>query len=154
MSLSAMLCATSFVLAPIAGRSSAGAMLEQSGFTQEFHVPQLPPERPPKRAILVRDPFASPDEPGPAAAAPLQSPDGIVGMRVVQGQSTGIAVPFGGTTVRAIVTGGSARALIETNGRTQIVSSGDPLLGSTIVSIDSEGIRLSNGRRIHLSVSP
>ena len=66
----------------------------------------------------------------------------------------GIAVPFGTTIVRAIVTGGTApRALVETGGRTQIVSIGDNLDGSTVTEIDPTGIRLANGTKFRIEAS-
>lgn len=153
LTLSAMLCAIPVFLAPLAGRSSFELASEQAAFNARFNAPQLPPAWNDSPVSIERDPFIADIQETPP-------PDSsVAGMQVVQGQSMGFVLPanrvasgapnqgaaFGLPTVRAIVTGLSAHALIEENARARVVGVGDVVAGSPIAAIEAGGIRLKNG---------
>lgn len=159
---SALFCAVPLCLAPLAGRSSFELAGEQAAFNARFSAPQLQSIWSDKPVTVSRDPFV-PEAQGSAAEAAYPTSGGVVGMQVTQGDSMGFAVPvnrgagttlagaIGPLTVTATVTGPSARALVNDGGRVRVVGIGDPLSGSTVVSIDGSGVRLRNGILLPLS---
>lgn len=151
LSASALLCTSCLLLLPIAARSSRAVFSERSGAGRDLAALQLRAAAPVTVPHLRRDPFAA-DRGASATDSAQMAPSPIVGMRVVQGESTGYAVPAaGGTILRAIVRGsGGARALVESSGRATIVSAGDTLGDSRIVRIDADGVRLANGTQLRV----
>ena len=161
LTFSAMLCALPAFLAPLAARSSFEISAERAVFNTRLITPRVPVAWNPRPIAIGRDPFipddrqdAAPDNANPA----LPRAGGVVGMRVVQGQSIGFPLPsnrdvsgmslqdaaFGVPTVRAIVMGTSARALVEENGRTRVIGVGDFIAGSRVTAIDRSGVHLKN----------
>ena len=159
--LSAMLCAIPSSLAPLVARSSFELSAERAAFNARFIVPSIPVAWNPRPVAIGRDPFIPDDRQDDAsdnANPALPGAGGIVGMQVVQGQSIGFPLPsnrdlsgmslqdaaFGVPTVRAVVIGTSARALIEENGRARIIGVGDFIAGSRVIAIDRAGVHLKN----------
>lgn len=132
LTLSAMLCAAALMLAPLAGRTSFEIAGEYEAFNARFANLQPPQARNDHPVAITRDPFASART--QAAARPA-----------MHGQTAGIA------SVRAVVTGTSARALVEINGVTRVVACGDMLVGSRVIAIDAAGVRLQNGTVLPLT---
>ncbi|HZT11829.1 MAG TPA: hypothetical protein VFA29_03455 [Candidatus Baltobacteraceae bacterium] len=154
LSTSALLCASSLLLLPIAARSSRPAFRQPAAAAQEYAALQMQPAARVLVPQLRRDPFAA-DRGFPTvnSAAPAGNGMSIVGMRVVQGESTGYSLPgsSSGTVLRAVVRGSDgARALVEVGGRTAIVSAGDKLGNSRIVRIDAGGVRLADGTQLRV----
>lgn len=153
---SALLCAIPLCLAPLAGQSSFELASEQAAFNARFSAPSLETVWNDKPVDVSRDPFMP--EHGHNVAL-LPEPPGIVGMHVMQGAATGFVLPANrgaaGTpvqdgspipsTVTAIVTGPSARALLDDGAHVRVVSVGDALAGSRIIAIDPSGVHLQNG---------
>lgn len=148
--IAAALCAVPVLLVPIAARSSRSFVSGDSLPSGTFTHAALPIAGPVPAVRIERDPFAG-DPPEPSVPASSVTNSTIVGMRVVQGQSTGIAVPQA-AAVRAIATGANGtRALVEEGGETRIVSAGDIIDGSRIVEITAGAVVLSNGVRLQLA---
>jgi hypothetical protein len=126
-------CSVPLLLAPLAGRSAFEVRGERDVLVQRFQETPLSPVPANASVTIDRDPFIADNPPGD-----------VVGMHVIRGASTGIALP-GVPIVRAIVSGTSPRALIDENGHARVVQTGDPIAGSKIVSIRGDGIVLQNG---------
>lgn len=148
MRISAVACASACLLAPLAGRSSGGPNGASGGAEVRLRPPLLPAEATPAPVEVTRDPFEV------GAFRKIESNDaaGISPLTLTLPPNAGAAgVPFGGLpvfgapTLRAIVTGASARALIEDAGTVRVVAVGDALAGSQIVSIGAGGVRLRSG---------
>lgn len=138
----AMLCSIPAVLMPLAGRSSFETQTQRERFAQRFGVEQPPPVRGGyMRLAIARDPFALPQH--------TPSRD-VTGLRVVQGESTGIRIPGAAVRVTAIVKGADARALVEENGSVRVVRAGDVLAGSIVRVVLPSGLRLANGAFISI----
>lgn len=139
---SALLCAVPICLAPLAGRSSLELASEHAAFYARFSAPRFEAEQHAPPITSVRDPFV-PDVRSTGVPPPRT---GIVGMHVTQGQ------PIGGLpVVTAVVTGASARALVDDGAQVHVVAVGDALAGSRVTSIDASGVRLQNGIFVPLS---
>lgn len=156
--LSTTLCVLSALLAPIAGLSSMQPMIGHSVSGEELTLSTLPEPDTMRPLRIRRDPFVA--DPGAdsrtaPSAQPAQNGDNLIGMRVVQGDPTGITLPPNAgvwARISAIVSGGgSSRALVEENGQTRVVGVGDMLEGSKVVAIDASGLRLENGVRLVLN---
>lgn len=112
-----------------------------------------PPARPDAAAAPLdpvapaRDPFVprieEPDDgpPPPRPAAPA-----------LPALPNGAATPAA-PRLLAVVTGPRPRALIDEQGRARLVGFGDQLAGARITTIDADGVRLDDGRRLTLSVA-
>jgi hypothetical protein len=151
--LSAALCTFSVLLIPIAGRSSLELPVERATGDTRLTIPSIEDATPEPAIVIARDPFAGNHLRVQQAAGQMQAigSNGVVGLRVVQGQPTGITLPDARDVVRAVVSGATgAHALVEEGDHTKVVSVGDNLAGSTIVGIDAHGIRLRNGTRLPL----
>lgn len=144
---SALLCAGGGILIPLAAQSSFEAGAGRGRFVQRFAVDawQPPHVRAYPAPSIIRDPFALPR--GTAA-------HDVSGMHVVQGASTGIAIPASSVRVSAIVTGDDTRALVEENGAVRVVRAGDKLAGSLVRDIGPTGVRLRNGTLIGIEREP
>lgn len=139
---SALCCAVSLCLAPIAGRSSFELAGERAAFNSRFTTPTLQPIWTPKPVSVARDPFM------PEA-----------GMQVTQGDPLGFALPpnrgaagtplqggaFETPRVTAVVTGALPRALIDDGTQVRVVAVGDMLAGSRVIAIDQSGVHLQTG---------
>lgn len=151
---SASLCTLSVLLVPVAGRSSIELPSERRASDMRLPLPQIENATPQPAIVIRRDPFAgNRTEPrgSNAAEAVRAGSNGVVGLQVVQGHSTGIELPGERDVVRAVVSGSAGvRALVEDGDRARVVSIGDPLAGSTITSIDAHGIGLRNGAHLPL----
>lgn len=157
LQISAALCATSLLLVPLAGRSAFEVQAERQTFDRRFAGTDAPVKLKEPALAVSRDPFEAGD--GGARRPVLESgaavTSGIVGMHVVRGESTGIALPPSeGIVVRAIVSGAAPRALVESGGATRIVAPGDALAGSTVLSIGRAGIRLKSGVTLSIAEQP
>ena len=148
MRISAVACASACLLAPLAGRPSGGPNGRSGGPEVRLRPPLLPAEATPAPVEVVRDPFeveaSRKNWPQDAAAiSPLTftlPPNaGAAGVPI------GELSDFGAPTLRAIVTGASARALLEDAGSVRVVAVGDALAGSQVVSIGVGGVRLRSG---------
>lgn len=109
------------------------------------------PQAPPPAAVLPQgDAFAPrvtvdddrhpiappPPPPAPRAAAAIPVPRALAPARVT-----------------AIATGIVPTALVDDGGALRLVSAGEALEGSTIVTIDEDGVRLADGRRLLLEAA-
>lgn len=155
--VSAALCATSLLLVPLAGRSAFEVRAERQTFDQRFAGPDAPVRFKEPALAVSRDPFEADQAVArrPLLESGTSFSSGIVGMHVVRGESTGIALPpGGGIVVRAIVSGAAPRALVEAGGATRIVAPGEALAGSTVLSIGTSGIRLKSGATLSIAERP
>jgi hypothetical protein len=129
--LSATLCAAPLILAPIAGRPSFQDVAKDAATDTRLDLPSLPLAWTPAPVVLKRDPFASAASASSTVASAVTARPDIV-------------------EVRAIVTGTTPRALVESAGILRIVSAGASLQGSVVVRIDAAGIHLKNGAMLAL----
>lgn len=130
--LSAVLCAISLLLAPLAGRSALELRAERAIFTERLNPPDLHVDD--KKFVAVnRDPFA----------APVQHSEPVVATPPASSTSGPLVASTIG--VLAIVSGREERALVDEGGRARVVQPGDTIAGARILSIDAVGIHLDNG---------
>ncbi len=165
--LSAALCTIALLLMPLAARSAFAPNVPTGFRPNALRVAAVATAAKLPSIVVTRDPFVadkSDSQTLATASAPAQAP-AIVGLRVTQGESMGFALPPNqgagqgfpnalgpqSTIVRAVVTGASARALIEENGDSRIVSIGDAVAGSRVVRIDRTGIGLADGSMVPLA---
>lgn len=146
---SALLCAIPLCLAPLAGRSSLEVASERATFDARFNAPTLAATWNDRPVNVARDPFIPETRPTDVPSPP---PD-IVGMHVTAGQPIGYvaSTPLSRSSVTAIVSGPSPRALVDDGVHVRVVGIGDILAGSRIVSIDGMGVRLQNGTLLGLA---
>lgn len=124
------LCALALLLLPLAARSAKGVPADDADF-KPIEVRTPPPAVTPFPRIYVeRDPFAAPREIA-SDASPIQTR----------------------LTIRAIASGATQSAIVEEDGRTRLVSLGDRVDGSVVITIDAAGIALANGVRIRIGDS-
>lgn len=148
---SALLCAVPLCLAPLAGRSSLELADEQATFDARFSAPALAASWRVKPVNVERDPFR-PDGGSRSAAPPHDN--GVVGMHVTQGRPIGFPLTPNTaqlSSVTAIITGSSARALIDDGSRVRVVGIGDALDGARVSKIDATGVHLTNGKVLPLT---
>ncbi len=138
-----MICTASILLTPVAARSSFELAVERTAFNQRFSIPRIPGKWSSQPVPISHDPFV-PDEFSAASRS-----GGVVGMHVVQGQATGFTVASV-SKIRAIVTGSSPHALVDENGKAEVVSLGDVIDGSPIILISPTEVVLKNGRVLDL----
>lgn len=131
LALSAALCLTAIVLAPLAARPAFDAPGNRGIHPPDLELPSLPLMWKPADVRLRRDPFVR----------------AALGSRPSTAHTTAAAQPI---VVRAIVTGARPRALVESGGVSRIVPRGGLLLGARVVQIDQAGIHLSNGATLSL----
>jgi hypothetical protein len=75
--------------------------------------------------------------------------DGSIGVTLPPNAGA-LGVP-GSAVVRAIITGGGGRALIDLGGTVQVFAGGDRIGDQRIVSIDETGVHLSDGTVLPLA---
>lgn len=130
--LAVLLCGSALLLAPLAGRGSIEIAQEQAAFGAILATPRLPAGASSADVLVERDPFA------PLASSGALSATAGAAAASPSPQDAGV-------TVEAIVTGKTARALVDDSGQTRIVGIGDALGGSRIVRIDSGAVTLASG---------
>lgn len=140
-----MLCGGSLVLLPLAAQSSPGPALEamQTGSPLAATAPQalrFPVVR------VARDPFA-PLHPSVDSSAARDDLDGSASIALPPNAGAAPSLPV----VRAVVLGPQSRALVEIDGVVQVLGIGDKAGAATILSIDAQGVGLSNGTHIVLT---
>ena len=148
---SALLCAVPLCLAPLAGRSSLELADERATFDARFTAPALAATWADKPVNVERDPFR-PD--GGVRTMPPPHDDGVVGMHVTQGRPIGFPPPPNSaplSSVTAVITGSSARALIDDGVHVRVVGIGDALDGARVANIDGAGVHLTNGKVLPLT---
>lgn len=141
-----LLCAVPCALFPLAARSSLEIAGRQAQYDTRFSAHGFDPSSRVRNIVVLRDPFV-PDRGAPQHAQGSSA----VGVRVIQGQSTGYPLPGNGVLVSAIVSGASPRALLDDAGRVRVVGVGDSVCGSRIIGIDAKGLILANGVRISIA---
>ena len=152
LSWSALLCAVPVCLTPLAARSSFELASERAHFNARFTAPPLGTTWTQKPVVVVRDPFVPEGRPVAVVVAPRTG--STTGMHVTQGEPIGYVASGSAaisTSVTAVVTGASPRALIDDGLRVRVVAIGDALLGSRVARIDRSGVRLQNGTLLPLT---
>jgi hypothetical protein len=131
---------------PIAARSAPPTLVRAP------HVPL--PSPPPFVAVLPhRDPFDG--EPQPIGT-PHGTPAAMPAIPATIGLLPPNAAVAGGTPaprVTAIVSGAHPYALVETTGRTRVVTIGERVAGASIVAIGIDGVRLSDGKTLTIGTA-
>lgn len=123
--ISAVTCAGSLLLMPVAGYSS-GSPPELEAYATPFAVPTVAPHRPDRFAPTVRDPFRSPTE--VESFAPVRA------------------------TLKAFVDGLRPIALVGVGGTVLSIAAGVPAFGSRVISVSRTSIRLADGRVLELGI--
>jgi len=151
--LSLLVCCVSAALLPLTGGSSGDASASPAVAEAAPKLPEVPSALRFPPVAVSRDPFV-PD------AVPDQAPiDGDVDIVLPPnaGANGAPAPPLSDVpnqiVVRAVVIGPSSRALVDVNGKVNVLAVGDILAGNPIQAIDSQGIVLANGTRISLAVA-
>lgn len=156
---SLLLCVGSGLLAPLGARSSIEITPERLPGGLDLRAPILAPEVVDTAVTVVRDPF-TPDRPQ-IVQRELGNPSAEIGMQVQQGAPIGIVLPpnrgaagqaeFNSITIRAIIVGRQANALVEEGGSVRVVSVGDTIAGRRVLSIGAAGVRVAGGARYPLA---
>lgn len=120
------LCAVALLLLPLAARSARSLPSDEALKPIEFGSPP-PPATPFPHVYVERDPFEAP----PGA------------WRETEG-SRARAI------VRAVASGARPAALVEEDGRTQLVSIGDRIDGIAVIAIDASGLVFADGTRLQI----
>lgn len=97
---------------------------------------------------IRRDPFVS-SEDVPVAGGLEQAVAGIVLPANAGASQMG---PAAGAVVRGVLLGAHPAALVEIGGRVESVRVGSPLLGSSVASIDANGVALEDGETLRFPV--
>ena len=150
--------------AGIGAFAAAFALLPTQAGSRLARTMALPPPQRETIAALpaavapARDPFAprideSPEPPLP----PRRLPD-LAHLVPLPPNAGAGPFPFGAaqpqrTRLIAVVTGPQPRAVVDENGTSRLLAVGARLEGARIASVDRDGVRLDDGRRILLSVT-
>ena len=136
----AVIAVAAVLLLPLAARSSYPDLVHAGARGTAMHV-TLPATVTPWRPVVVtRDPFLyEPDSPPTALPAHPS-----IATHPVPVQST----------VRAVVVGAQARALVEGAGGLRVIRIGDVVDGATVRMIRADGVWLSNGLVLVLASEP
>jgi hypothetical protein len=164
---SALCCAISLCLAPLAGRSSFELAGEQAAFDSRFTALALQNVWNQKPVPISRDPFIPEASSIKANLGPQLGAgnDSIVGMQVTQGDPIGFTLPanrgaegtplqdgpLGTPRISAIVSGPSPRALVDDGTHVRVLAVGDALAGSRVTAIDESGVHLQSGALLRLA---
>jgi hypothetical protein len=158
--LAAMLVILGAAILPMTAQSSAVASAQEQGSFASLALPAIPGSLTFPDVAVNRDPF----RPEGALGEMLPS-ESATGMETGQGSEIGIVLPpnagaaggtptqvaTGGPVVRAIITGGHNRALIDLSGVVQVFAVGDRVGDQPIVAIDGDGVRLGDGTRLPMA---
>ena len=124
---------------------------ERATFDARFSAPALAATWVDKPVNVERDPFRPDVTP---RTVPHPHGNGFVGMHVTAGRPIGFPPMPNGTplsSVTAVITGASARALIDDGTHVRVVGIGDALDGARVSTIDGAGVHLTNGKLLPLT---
>jgi hypothetical protein len=106
-------------------------------------LPEIPPPLTYPELTIRHDPFIRAAVPVTGGDEDMLPPDFVLP------PNAGIASP---PHLKALILGGSPKALVEVEGQSAIVGIGMKLEGAAIVRIDARGVELDNGERLGLEV--
>lgn len=141
--LAGMLVLSAASVLPLTVQGSSVASAREMTPAAAHSVPSPPGPLTFPTFTITRDPFQS-----DRVTSNAPSPNDSIG--IVLPPNIGAAADDGGVSVRAIVMGARARALVDFGGKVEVLGVGDALGDLKIAAIDARGVVLSDGSRIAL----
>lgn len=143
---------------PMAAHGSSVAMAQDSPFTPQLRLPEVPGRLTFPQVVVKRDPFRSPEQvrEGLAfgeASSSERDPSQSIGIVLPPNSGADGMLPAGpqALAVRAIIVGNDARALIDTGASVRVFRIGDMVGSAKVVAITAAGVRLADGTMLPLA---
>jgi hypothetical protein len=146
-----MISIGAFAILPLTMPAVETVLAAPESVTRKEHLP-LPQRSDVPPLLPFRDPFVPDQEAYTPAGSSTE--EMLRGVNVVLPPNAGAqnqgALPGSGVglTLRAVVIGTDAKALVESSGEVRLVSVGDRLGDAFVIAIQRDGLKLSNGLRL------